>query len=309
MRALVVTNMYPSPARPALGRFVRDQVDGLRSLPDLDVEVFSFSGGDLSAYVRAGSELRKRYRGERFDVVHSHFGLTAWPARAVRARARGVTLHGTDLSHPRSRAITLAALPSLDLVGVVSQELATRVPSRLVRAPIEVLPCGVDLSRFHRIDRAEARGGLGLDPAGRYLLFPADPSRPEKRHDLALAVAGEIPLLTLGQVDPEQVPLYVNAADAVLVTSDREGFGLAALEALACDVPVLATPHGVAPEALAGIEGTLCAPFSLDRWRPALAAVLTDPDPRVAGRASAERYSSTVLAERLATAWRRVLTQ
>ena len=44
-------------------------------------------------------------------------------------------------------------------------------------------------------------------------------------------------------------------ADAVLVTSEREGFGLAALEALACDVPVLATPVGVAPEALAGVAG------------------------------------------------------
>ncbi len=57
-------------------------------------------------------------------------------------------------------------------------------------------------------------------------------------------------LLTLGAVAPERVPLWVNASNAVLVPSEREGFGLAVLEALACDVPVLATPVGVHPEAL-----------------------------------------------------------
>src|SRR6185437_11002998 len=100
-----------------------------------------------------------------------------------------------------------------------------------------------------------------LAPTGRYLLFSADPARPEKRHDRARAVIGDAHLLTLGNVEPAQVPLYVNAANAVLVPSDRESFGLAVLEALACNVPVLSTPVGIAPNALAGLPGTLCAPF------------------------------------------------
>ena len=67
------------------------------------------------------------------------------------------------------------------------------------------------------------------------------------------------------------MPLWVNAANAVLVPSEREGFGLAVLEALACDVPVLATPVGIAPDALAGVDGAYCGPFELDAWRRALA--------------------------------------
>ncbi|HEX5146021.1 MAG TPA: glycosyltransferase, partial [Conexibacter sp.] len=81
MRALVVTNMHPTAARPALGRFVQDQVDALRRLDGVDVELHAFSPG-LRAYPRAARELRRRFRGERFDVVHAHFGLTAWPALA-----------------------------------------------------------------------------------------------------------------------------------------------------------------------------------------------------------------------------------
>ena len=310
MRALVVTNMYPSASVPARGRFVRDQVQALASLPDIELELFSFEPGDAGAYLRAAEQLRRRFRGTGFDVVHAHFGLTAWPALAARARAHAVTLHGTDLSDPRSRAITLAALPWLRLTATVSAQLAESVPRWATRGrPVAVLPCGVDLERFGRRDRREARRELALEPDARYLLFPADPARTEKRYDLALALAEaeNVPLLTLGAVDPERVPLYVNAADAVLVTSDREGFGLAVLEALACDVPVLATPCGIAPEALAGVTGTYCGPFELARWRAVLAGHLAAPDPRIAGRSAAERYSSAPLALRVAEAWRALL--
>ncbi len=307
MRALIVTNMFPSPAQPALGSFIADQVAALRRTGEAEVELFAFSPTGARAYPRAARVLRARYANRRFDIVHAHFGLSTWPALSAHARVRVVTLHGTDLAHPRSRAITLAGLRLNDLVGVVSEPLAATVPSWASRGRLAVLPCGVDLHRFGPIPRARARRALGLSTDGPYLLFPADPKRPEKRHDLARAAAGDTPLLTLGDVDPVRVPLWVNAANAVLVPSDREGFGLAVLEALACDVPVLATPVGIAPEALARLGGTLCAPFDANLWRTALAPHLQTPDPRVAGRARAEAYSSDVMARRVLEAWRGLL--
>jgi teichuronic acid biosynthesis glycosyltransferase TuaC len=304
MRALVVTSMYPSPRAPARGSFVRDQVQALSELPGLELELFAFDPGGASPYIQAAGALRKRFRGTRFDVVHAHFGLTAWPAMAVRAGAHAVTLHGTDLVHPRSRAISLSAVPLQRLVAPVSDPLATLVPRRLVRGRFEVLPCGVDVGRFRPIERAAARRELGLPESGRYLLFPADAGRSEKRYDRARLIAGDVPLLALGSVDPAQVPLWINAADAVLVTSERESFGLAVLEALACDVPVLATPVGIAPEALRGLAGAHCGPFDPAVWSEALRGLLSEPDPRVAGRVVAERYSAAQMAERVLAAWR-----
>lgn len=295
--------MRPAPDDPARGIFVRDQVAALRRLPGVDVELFAFRSNGAAAYRHAAGELRRRYGGERFDVIHAHFGLTLWPALALRGARHAVTLHGTDLVHPRSRAITLAALPFADLVAPVSEDIARLVPRRLVRGSLAVLPCGVDLKRFRRIDRAEARQRLGLAHDARLLLFPADPARPEKRHDRALEVAGDIPLLALQGVDPEDVPLWINAVDAVVITSERESFGLAVLEALACDVPVLATPVGVAPQALAGVEGTVCRAFDTFSWRAALARILADRDPRVEGRSAAEPYSAIRMAERVRVAW------
>ncbi|MGB2710942.1 MAG: glycosyltransferase, partial [Conexibacter sp.] len=109
MRALVVTNMYPTQARPALGRFVRDQVEALRRIDGVEVELFAFPPG-LRSYPRAALALRRRYRRTRFDVVHAHFGLTAWPSLAVRGAPHVVTFHGTDLAHPRSRRLSRAVV-------------------------------------------------------------------------------------------------------------------------------------------------------------------------------------------------------
>jgi teichuronic acid biosynthesis glycosyltransferase TuaC len=305
MRALVVTNMYPTPARPALGSFVRDQVEALRRIDGVEIDLFAFSPGGARTYGNAAADLLRR-RAARYDVIHAHFGLSAWPALAARGQARAVTLHGTDLVHPRSRAITLAALPMLDLVATVSEPLALQVPGWAVRGRQAVLPCGVDVERFRTIPRAQARGELGLEPSGRYVLFPADPRRPEKRYDRALAATdGQAQILTLGNVDPHQVPLYVNAANAVLVPSERESFGLAVLEALACDVPILATPVGVAPDVLRDLPGTLCAEFDAAAWRAALASHLTDPDPRIEhGRTRAEPFSTDRMAAQVLAAWR-----
>ena len=321
VRALVVSDMLPDAAHPERGSFVRDQVAALQRLDGLEVELYQFTPGG-PALAGAAVDLRRRFarrpstggrvRDRRFDVVHAHFGLTAWPALAVPARVRALTVHGTDLRHPRTRLATRAVLPFVDLLAAVSASLARELPVAAC-ARAQVLPCGVDVERFRPLPRRQARAELGLDADRPYLLFAADPARAEKRYDRALALAGaaQIELLTLGAVDPGRVPLWINAANAVLVPSEREGFGLAVLEALACDVPVLATPVGIHPEALAGVGGTLCAPFELTSWLAALEPHMGAPGDgagdRVAGRASAVRFSADAMAERVAGAWRAAL--
>jgi glycosyltransferase involved in cell wall biosynthesis len=310
VRALVVSNMLADPLHPERGRFVRDQVAALRRLDGLAVELHEFVPG-ARALGRAGLELRRRYgSGERFDVIHAHFGPTAWPALAAPARVRALTVHGTDLHHPRTRLATSAVLPLIDLLAAASAPLARELPLRHARfGAVQVLPCGVDLERFQPLSRERSRAELGLSSDGIYLLFPADPHRAEKRHDRALALARSVgaELLALGGVDPLRVPLWVNAANAVVVPSEREGFGLAVLEALACDVPVLATPVGIHQSALAAVEGTLCAPFELAHWRAALQPHLQATDARVDGRPSAARFSARTMAERVASAWHTAL--
>lgn len=304
MRVLVVTSLYPTAEHPERGRFVADQVEALRAL-GVEIELFTFEPG-LPNYFTAARELRRRRNAGGFDLVHAHHGLGGWSARALGHDRLVVTFHGTDLEHrvvgPMSRALARAAT----LPATVSAALArARLPGAGRTLRVAVLPTGIDLDRFRPIPRADARRELGLDPAGRYLLFPADPGRAEKRHDRAaeLAAAAGAQLLAYHQTPPDRVPLYVNAASAVVVTSEREGFGLAALEALACDVPVLATDVGIARLALSGIQGCLCAHFDVDAWRPLAERHLAAGDPRVSGRTRAALFGRDHMAARVFKAY------
>lgn len=307
MRVLVVTNFEPDAGAPQRGRWVRDQVDEVRRR-GIDVDLFSFPPG-RGEYVPATRRLRSLLRRESFDVVHAHYGLAAWCAQLAGARPLLVTFHGTDVRHGIVGPLSRRLAWRVELVAAVSRALFETEHDRpgLPSVPgSAVLPCGPDLSRFGPIPRAEARDRLGLDPDGRYLFFPANPARPEKRHDRAaeLAAACEADLLSGGSIEPERMPLWLNAANAVLVTSDYEGFGMAAVEALACGVPVLSTPVGIAPYALKGIGGCLCAPFDVTAWSAAAGPHLASAEPRVAGAARAASLSAARMAERVIEVYR-----
>ena len=310
VRVLVVTNFMPDAAAPQRGRWVRDQVEEMRA-QGLDIEVFEFPRG-RHEYRPATRRLRQLLKRERFDLVHAHYGLAGWVARHAGARPLIVSFHGTDVRHWLVGAMSRRLAWRVDLVAAVSRPLFETENERPGLPPVPgsaVLPCGPALDSFNPLPKNEARCQLGLDSDGRYLLFPANPNRPEKRHARAaeLAAACDAQLLTGGSIEPEQMPLWINAANAVLVTSDYEGFGMVAIEALACDVPVLSTPVGIAPYALKGIEGTLCASFDLDTWAAAANPLLAAPDTRVEGAARAASLSATRMAERTIVAYRDVL--
>jgi hypothetical protein len=307
---LVVTNFVPDAGAPQRGQWVRDQIAEIRR-SGIEVEVFSFPPGSRR-YIPATWRLWRHLRRNDFDLVHAHYGLPGWCARLAGARPLIVSFHGTDVRHGVVGPLSRRLARRVETVAGVSRALFAAEDGRpgLPAVPGRaVLPCGPDLGRFGPMPRAEARRELGLDPDGRYLLFPANPARPEKRGDRAreLAAACGVELLSGGAIEPERMRLWINSANAVLVTSDYEGFGLACLEALACDVPVLSTPVGIAPFALTGLAGTLCAPFDVASWKAAALPHLETADPRVRGAARAEPLSSTRMAERTIEAYRDVL--
>ena len=85
----------------------------------------------------------------------------------------------------------------------------------------------------------------------------------------------------------------------------RTDIGLAAFARVAWQGETVA----IAPEALENVKGALCARFDAQVWRAALQPYTDSPDPRIAGRAHAEPYSSDAMAARVIAAWRRLLEQ
>ncbi len=311
LRVLVVTNFQPDAAAPQRGRWVLDQVEGIRR-HGIEVEVFSFAVGKKH-YGPATREIRARLKRRKYDLVHAHYGLAGWCARLAGASPLVVTFHGTDVRHRIVGPMSRRLARHIHLVAGVSQALFEPENGRpgLPRVPgaSAVLPCGPDLARFRPLPQREARQALGLDPENRFLFFPANPGRPEKRADRArqLATACGTELWTGGGIEPEKMPFWLNAANAVLITSENEGFGLAGLEGLACNVPVLSTPVGIAPFALAGIEGCLAEPFEVDRWAAAARPHLERDESRIEGSARAAQFASDRMADRVVHAYGEIL--
>ncbi|MDX6377971.1 MAG: hypothetical protein QOE98_2274 [Gaiellaceae bacterium] len=261
VRILVVTQMWPSPDRPELGAFVERQVRALERLgADVAVATVPPGPGGLRAplkWLRLFSAARRTARATRPDVVVGHFLFPGGEAARRAARVVGapyaVVAHGQDVVNAESsswlRRLTQRVLDDAALLVAVSQPLADRLAA-VCTLPREVLVAhmGVDRSAFRPGDRDVAAGALGPDPHRPLVVQIGVKNGPA----LAAAVTGidgELWLAgggagvpgarMLGLVPPADVPRVLRAADVAAFVPEREGYGLAALEAMACGVPVV----------------------------------------------------------------------
>lgn len=295
MRVLIVTNMYPTPAEPAFGSFVKEQVDDLRRL-GLHVDEVVFDGRARSTeYARTVGVVRRALRADSYDVVHAHYGLSGAVAALARPRIPLVTtFHGSDYEGPAWQRWVSTAVVRRSSAIVVSESGRRRLFAR----DAAVIPMGVDTALFAPMERADARRRLGWDEAGRYALLAGARRNPVKGAALFDAAVSRVPGLegkTLEGLPRPDVALALNAADVLVVASLREGSPLTVRESLACTTPVVAVPVGDVPAVLEGLPG--CAVVRRDA--AALAAAIATAlelgrDPRLRQRAEVTSRDAVV---------------
>ena len=236
-------------------RFYKQQVRGLR---ERGVEVDSLEiGGQRPEHTdnvedRSLADYARFYRTalrrslDDYDVVHASYGLTAPPAVLQPRHPTVLTLWGSDVMGrfgPLSRLCARRA----DEVIVMSAEMAEELGQECT-----ILPHGIDTEKFRPSDREAARADLGWDDDRHHVLFPYGPDRPVKDYPRAERIAeaaddrleAPVELQTITGVPHDRMPVYMNAADALLLTSEREGSPNSVKEALACNLPVVAADVG-----------------------------------------------------------------
>jgi glycosyltransferase involved in cell wall biosynthesis len=178
---------------------------------------------------------------------------------------------------------------------------------RSVREHNRVIPNGVDRDRFSPRDRAGARADLGWDQDEHVVLFASDPSRPSKRLALAQAACSEaagrigpVRLHVAHGLAPEIMPDLMNASDCLLHPSASEGSPNVVKEALACNLPVVATPVGDIPELLRGVEPSFVCPPNVEELSTAICRSIAPPC-RSNGRERSEALDERRIAERIAS--------
>jgi teichuronic acid biosynthesis glycosyltransferase TuaC len=310
VRILCVTNMYPSPQRPGSGAFVSQQVEQLRRFGHT-VDVIDILGSQSRMnYLRGTLDVMRMTSAVAYDIVHAHYGYSAYPAMFRLQAPLVITLHGTDvLGNIFERLSTRAVSHFADAIIVVSEGMRRRIPGI-------VIPCGVDLGVFKPYDRDEARARLRWPKDRHIVLFPFDPARPEKRYDLARASVERLvqegvdaELMTVVNVPNSEMPWCYSAADALLLCSDYEGSPTSIKEALACNRPVVATEVGDVGELLSGIAGTRICPQDAGTIARNLREVFDwSRSSEFRGRAAMARYDQALTVEKIVGVYADVLS-
>jgi glycosyltransferase involved in cell wall biosynthesis len=322
IRVLMITSAWPHRGREATTHFIERQANFLQAA-GVDLDVYHFRGlGRPWRYPGAWVGARRRMWSKEYDLVHAQFGqsgLMNLPKRVPLV----VTFRGSDLLGIvrdtdgyrtwAGRALQWASrrvAERADAVIVVSEHMKQSLPPNV---PATVIPSGLDLSLFRPIPRAEARLRLGLHPHKPLVLFAGRPTQGRKRYQLARAAMDIVErtmaaeLLVAWGVPHRDVPLYMNAADAMVFTSVQEGSPNVVKEALACDLPVVSVPVGDVPERIAGIEGCeLCPDERPETIAAALVRVLRR-QARIEGRVTVESLDERLLTARVIELYRTVL--
>jgi glycosyltransferase involved in cell wall biosynthesis len=290
MRVLMVTLPLPTAERPGTWAPIASQIGALRS-SGIDVDVLEVSGPPKLKYLAAIRRLHAR--GVSHDLVHANFGYCGWVARSQLRAPVVVSFLGSDLLGtasqegkvtPWSRAVVAANRRLARLVDAVIVKSAQM--ARLVApARAHVIPHGVDTHRFRPLELAEARARLGWHQDGRYVLFAGHPANPVKAFGVAAAAVerararstGAIELVPLTGIAPEEMPVHMSAADALILSSYWEGSPNVVKESMACNLPVVSVPVGDVPELLDGVEPAAIRAREPEALGGALAELLDAP--------------------------------
>ncbi|MEO6068589.1 MAG: N-acetyl-alpha-D-glucosaminyl L-malate synthase BshA [Gemmatimonadota bacterium] len=277
---------------------------------------------------------------QKLDVLHVHYAIphavTAWMAREMLKGQHDIkvitTLHGTDITlvgqEESFYAITKFSIEKSDLVTAVSTHLMDETYRAFgcKGSDIRVIPNFVNLTEYHPVPVGE-RPALG--PAGHKILshisnfrevkrvkdvirifarvrkaMPATlvmvgdgPDRDEaERETAALGVADDVRFL--GRLDT--VSEILQGTDLFVLPSQTESFGLAALEAMACGAPCVASRAGGLPEVITdGVDGLLEPPGSAEAMGRRVVELLRDPERYQAIRVAAVAKAATFSAERI----------
>jgi N-acetyl-alpha-D-glucosaminyl L-malate synthase BshA len=284
-----------------------------------EVEVTTYPLFDHAPYTLAlASKMLEVAESAGLDLLHVHYAVphsvSALLARQMAAPRKlpfVTTLHGTDITivgNDRSYLpITRFAIEQSDGVTAISNYLRDRTLREFeIKRPIETIPNFVNCDLYHRSEDSTLRKKWA--PNGEPILMHLSNFRPVKRVTDAveafalvrekmpakLVMIGDGPdrgaaeyivrkkrltkdVFFLGKQDEIEEKLGV--ADILLLLSDEESFGLAALEAMACEVPVVATRVGGLPEVVThGVDGFLVEPRDVNAAAKCALDILSLPD-------------------------------
>jgi teichuronic acid biosynthesis glycosyltransferase TuaC len=307
--------------------FAKRQVNALEKAGVITGRFFLQSRTNPLTLLQDARQFRRSVREFNPDIVHAHYGtMTSFFCAASCARPLVITFRGADITNDQDvgrlqvwAGHALSYLSALRASGIicVAAELREGIRFASLRRRAEVITGAVDLELFKPMPRDEARGRLGWDLNEKVALFNIGNAPRRKRLDLAQGAVdvararfGNLRLATMaGEVAAGQVPLMMNAADCLLMTSDAEGSPNVVREAMACNLPVVSVEVGDVVTRLRDVQPSRIVGRTAEAVGRAVIEIL-EMSRRSNGREIAMReLSEPVMVERVMALYARVLAE
>lgn len=263
MNVLHISNNYPTARNPIFGIFVKEQIESLNKI-GINNDVFFINGREKgkSEYLRSILTLRKKLRNNTYNIIHCHHALSALC----------LILSGRSKSN---KVVVSFQNDPIDELGRwlyywIKKHTCAWIfknNSKFIGDEFSFyLPNGVNTKLFYPIDKIKARKKLELKFDKIYILFVSSNFiRKQKRYDRfneTIQILRDkynyenIEEVKLINVQRDKIPLYFNAVDLHLLTSDFEGSPNSVKESLACNTPVVSTNVGNVAEIIDKLVGS-----------------------------------------------------
>lgn len=261
---IVITNQYS--LSKVVNPVIKNQNEFISKYVNISKVIYPNGRGKISSYLNVIIDLFKvRWDKLHYDTVyHVQFGgFISFISTMILGDRCVISFHGTDLhggspktvmSKIKSKincVLSLIASKRAGKVTVVSPSLVSYLP-KPIQSEVTVIGTGTDVDLFKPINKDYCKTKLGLDLNKKYILFSDISYSPVKRRDIALSVIDELnrlssscyELLIMTKVPYDQVRLYLNSSECVLITSDLEGSPNIVKESVACNIPVVSVDVG-----------------------------------------------------------------
>ncbi|MGA2030813.1 MAG: glycosyltransferase, partial [Thermoguttaceae bacterium] len=280
----------PKPDSEAAMIFIERQIESLLAAGVVGETFHLQSRTSLGAMFRELRRMRAEIRKFQPNIVHAQYGsATAFLCVLASRRSLVVSFRGSDLNPSQdksrvrcfaSRLLSQFAALAAHRIICVSEQLVERL--WWGKAKAQVIPSGIDTTTFCPRCRDAARATLDWDLKERIVLFNGS-NRPLKRPDLARAAVtvasrrcGPVRLMELdGTQPPALIPLMMNAADCLILTSDQEGSPNVVKEAIASGLPVVSRDVGDVRQRLANVAPSKLTGDTAEELGEAIAEILT----------------------------------
>jgi teichuronic acid biosynthesis glycosyltransferase TuaC len=159
--------------------------------------------------------------------------------------------------------LKMMALRWVDAIIAVDKNMVKNFMSNIKNPLIYEIPCGVDIEVFKPMAREECRSILSLPQNKCIIIFPSNPERPAKGFNLfqdAIQLLDRnikimLHVISAGNIPHEKMPFYYNASDVVVHPSLYEASPTAIKEAMACNIPIVASKAGDTQKILGNLPG------------------------------------------------------